>query len=427
MSTQKKKAPGASPFNDPLYDDIVIEPKRPVEVLKKTQHQAASSPPVESKKKDLDNGVTFELEPMAARAQSMDLFGTDDKNDDKNDDKATQSAIMIEPESGANSKVSPDVPTLVKEKLKAKSEMAGLNQAKPINLNVDPVEKGRLELETQVQVKAPSARKVEVPELDTSNERTINLSAQAESKTKPVLRSSLPPSKGPVDRVTSTDFAMGAKNLRHQRAGAHSGGAVFSSAEAALKQSENLRIAQTRISDLEMEVERLRRENEMLSTAGETLRRRVDELLAQKDAADNHGRETAKIFDEEKRVFRSQMAAKEREGNELRQKLDEMEHRLETNFKKIRVRERELEHRLEIVKMESATLVSTKDKMILELKRQIDQLTHEVEYGKQKSQEMYNQFREKQETNRRVVRALRIALSVLEGEEGSTLVKKNDE
>jgi hypothetical protein len=67
--------------------------------------------------------------------------------------------------------------------------------------------------------------------------------------------------------------------------------------------------------------------------------------------------------------------------------------------------------------MESATLVSTKDKMILDLKRQIDQLTHENEYGKQKTQELFNQYKDKQETIRRVVRALRIALTILEGDE----------
>ena len=67
--------------------------------------------------------------------------------------------------------------------------------------------------------------------------------------------------------------------------------------------------------------------------------------------------------------------------------------------------------------MESATLVSTKDKMILDLKRQIDQLTHEHDYAKTKTQELFNQYKDKQETQRRVVRALRIALTILEGDD----------
>lgn len=203
----------------------------------------------------------------------------------------------------------------------------------------------------------------------------------------------------------------------------HSG---FSSAEAALKQSESLRIAQSRISDLEAELERLRRENEQLATAGETLRRRSDELLSKAESLEMQVRESAKILDEEKKVLRGQLQGKDRENSDLRGRIDEMENRLENNFKKIRVRERELEHRLEIIKMESATLVSTKDKMILELKRQIDQLVHETEYGKQKSQELFNQYKEKQETIRRVVRALRIALTILEGDEDAAPLKKVD-
>src|SRR5262249_19808773 len=50
--------------------------------------------------------------------------------------------------------------------------------------------------------------------------------------------------------------------------------------EAALAQSESLRIAQGRILDLENEIERLRTQNEELGADAETLRRRADELLA---------------------------------------------------------------------------------------------------------------------------------------------------
>ena len=202
---------------------------------------------------------------------------------------------------------------------------------------------------------------------------------------------------------------------------------TFSSAEASLKQSESLRIAQTRISDLETELDRLRRENERLASAGETIRRHSDELRSRLDYIEQDKRESERILEEEKRVMRGQLNQKDRENVELRNRVDETEGRLESNFKKIRVRERELEHRLEIMKMESATLVSTKDKMILDLKRQVDQLTHEAEFGKQKSQELFNQFKGKQDTIRRVVRALRIALTILEGDEENVVPIKKAE
>lgn len=231
-----------------------------------------------------------------------------------------------------------------------------------------------------------------------------------------------------IDRSMATEIRPGALGGKpRQHTSVVGGSAAFTSAEATLKQSENLRIAQSRITQLENELERLRRENEQLASAGETLRRRSDELLSRAESVESQARESQRILDEEKKVLKGQIQLKERENSEMRGRIEELENRLDSNFKKIRVRERELEHRLEIVKMESTTLVNTKDKMILELKRQIDQLTHENDYGKQKTQELFNQYKEKQETIRRVVRALRIALTVLEGDEDSVVPMKKAE
>jgi chromosome segregation ATPase len=66
-------------------------------------------------------------------------------------------------------------------------------------------------------------------------------------------------------------------------------------------------------------------------------------------------------------------------------------------------------------------MVRTKDEMILELKRQIDQLGLELENYRNKAQDLGRQITEKQETLRRTVKALRLALTMLEGgqDEGS--------
>jgi hypothetical protein len=242
----------------------------------------------------------------------------------------------------------------------------------------------------------------------------------------PELRLAEKKIKEDVSPFAATEIRTGfqAKNLSKAPAFTST---AFVSSEAALKQSESLRIAQNRLLELEGELEKLRRENEQLASAGDTLRRRSGEMLSRAENVENHSREIKRSFEEEKKVLQGQMQSKERENNELRGRLEEIETRLEGGFKKIRVRERELEHRLEIVKMETMTLVSTKDRMILELKRQVDQLNHETEHGKRKSQELFNQYKEKQETIRRVVRALRIALTILEGDEDAVVpLKKAD-
>jgi len=194
-------------------------------------------------------------------------------------------------------------------------------------------------------------------------------------------------------------------------------GAVIAAhgAEAALVQSENLRVAQQRIFELEQEVDRLRRENEQLAAAGETIGKRADELQSENEFKSRKLDEIKERMVSEKEILESSLKAKEREVKDYKMKVEEFEMRLSTNLQKIRVRERELENRLELLKMESTAMVRNKDEMILELKRQIDQLNHELENYRSKGQELMRQVDEKQETLRRTVKALRLALTLLEG------------
>ncbi len=199
-------------------------------------------------------------------------------------------------------------------------------------------------------------------------------------------------------------------------AGVRTGG-PSNSTEAALAQSESLRIAQGRLLEFEQEIERLRLQNEELAAAGETLRRRTDELLATNQKREQDYRNAVSTFQQEKEILNGSKEALQRELELLRQKSEELELRISTNIQKIRVRERELENRLELVKMESAAVIRNKDEMVLELKRNIDQLNLELNNYRAKNQELNRQTNDKQEQLRRTVKALRLALSMLEGEE----------
>lgn len=194
-------------------------------------------------------------------------------------------------------------------------------------------------------------------------------------------------------------------------------GGFSSATEAALATSENLRIAQSRILDLEQELVRLRTDNEQLAAAGETLRRRADELFSQHANLQERLTRTNETKEHELEILRGAQQLKDKEVGALRLKIEEMETRLSTNIQKIRVRERELENRLELVKMESSALVRNKDEIILDLKRQLDQSNLELENYRSKGHELNRQINDKQEMLRRTVKALRIALSMLEGED----------
>lgn len=197
-------------------------------------------------------------------------------------------------------------------------------------------------------------------------------------------------------------------------------------ADVSLVQSENLRFAQQRITELETETERLRRENEQLAAAGETIRRRADELLAENEKKTSQLVDLKDRLKSEKEILEESLRAKDRETQNLKMKIEEFEMRLSTNLQKIRVRERELENRLELIRMESTAVVRSKDEIILDLKRQIDQINSDLENYRTKAQEMHHQMNEKSETLRRTVKALRLALNLLEsGDHDSGSGKKD--
>lgn len=261
------------------------------------------------------------------------------------------------------------------------------------------------EVKVSPKTEAPPAVKSSAAGPSHADDSTERIS---ESKLAQVIpKPANPTSPSPDDRVRASVGRFA--SLR----AASGGGAT----EAALAQSESLRIAQSRLLELEQEIERLRTQNEELGAAGETLRRRTDELLAQNSKRESDYQHAVNSFEQERGILNSAKEAMGRELEQLRRKNDELELRISTNIQKIRVRERELENRLELIKMETQALIRSKDEMILELKRQIDQISIELNNYRQKNQELNRQTNDKQEMLRRTVKALRLALSMLEGED----------
>lgn len=197
-----------------------------------------------------------------------------------------------------------------------------------------------------------------------------------------------------------------------------------SATEAALAQSESLRIAQQRIFELEQEIDRLRVKNEELVAAAETLRRVGDESMAESHKLRSAVEELKGEAAQEKSLLIEAKEQIRKELDLLKTKNEELERRVSNNIQKIRVRERELENRLELVKMEGAALVRSKDELLLDLKRQVDQLNVELTNYRNKNQELIRSSNEKQEILRRTVKTLRLALSMLEGEDSVVDMQK---
>ncbi len=105
---------------------------------------------------------------------------------------------------------------------------------------------------------------------------------------------------------------------------------------------------------------------------------------------------------------------------EAAEETERLKDRVRTDIRKIRVREKELENRLEIIKKDSEALLSARENKIVELKRKLDLL----EFNMDLLQDQYQ--REKENTAsfkdrfQRAGQAVRVASRILEGSAGLT-------
>ena len=185
--------------------------------------------------------------------------------------------------------------------------------------------------------------------------------------------------------------------------------------QLSLQQSENLRLAQERITSLEEEVQRLRQENEELITTSDIFKERLDKILAKNDDLKKAHQENREDFITEKRTLMDTLSEQSREIDKMQVKNKELEKRLSNNLQHIRVRERELENRLELVKVDSQTLVREKNRYILQLKQQMERSKMDLDTHKSKYSELKQTLEEHLEQSRRAVRGIQMVMHILKG------------
>lgn len=186
------------------------------------------------------------------------------------------------------------------------------------------------------------------------------------------------------------------------------------SIDASLAQAESLRIAQNRILDLEKEIERLRQENDEILTASEIIKNKSEELTIKVSNLEKENQELKSEFKNENSILKGSLVFKDSENAKLQDKIDELELRVKNDFKKIRIRERELENRLELMRVEKQAVIKSKDELLLELQRKNDISKSELETYRNKVQELNKTIESYQNQIKITVRTLRLALSHVE-------------
>lgn len=197
--------------------------------------------------------------------------------------------------------------------------------------------------------------------------------------------------------------------------------------EASLGQAENLRIAQEKILDLEKINETLRIQNEDLISASDIIKERSDLLTAQITEYQNDKQNLEESFKNEIALLRGHVQRKDMDLQKAQLKIDDLDSRLKFDMKKIRIRERELENRLELIRAEKNTLTKSKDDQILDLRRKMDIMQMEVDSYRQKCVDLNKNLETNQDSFKRTTRALRLAMANLElQEENKPALKKVD-
>ena len=111
------------------------------------------------------------------------------------------------------------------------------------------------------------------------------------------------------------------------------------------------------------------------------------------------------------------------------QELDKSAQKNKIDVKKVQMRERELEQKLELLKSDAETQIRHRDLKILELKRKIDGMEFDMESISQQEKRSVESRFELEDKLEKAIKTLRSAITVLEDETDRTnalnALKKN--
>jgi len=131
------------------------------------------------------------------------------------------------------------------------------------------------------------------------------------------------------------------------------------------------------------------------------------------------------------RIFEEKVLILEEKNKYLQQELETAGQKNKIDLKRVMLRERELEQKLELLKEDAETQIRNRDLKILELKRKIDGMEFDMESISQQEKKTLESRFELEDKLDKAIRTLRTAISTLEedGDRSSTLeaIKKNIE
>lgn len=243
------------------------------------------------------------------------------------------------------------------------------------DLNLDSLNFGAEEIEEEPVKEAPKKKKKEAP----AEERTV--SARESRDIGADLKEISGAYSGEMERMQAT-----ISNLRADR--------------------EELL---AKISKLEED--KILQGRQTLSIRAELDERKIELTIIRKKLNEeiNELKDRIKLFDEKRLIL-------EEKNRILMQELEKAAHKNKIDVKKVQLRERELEQRLELLKSDAETQIRNRDLKILELKRKIDAMEFDMESIASQEKRSVESRYELEDKLDKAIKTLRGAISVLEDE-----------
>ncbi len=171
---------------------------------------------------------------------------------------------------------------------------------------------------------------------------------------------------------------------------------------------------QVHVKKLTGEVHSLSQKTHDLVTEVEGLRRREEAARAEVKAIEKQSKENlARVkheFEEQQRLSGNASV----EIQDLQRKREEWKDKVREDLKRIKLKERELENKYELLKRDTQALLDSKDKHVMELKRKNDALELEMELLEERLRNATLAVSSISAKKRRLIETLRLATALLE-------------
>lgn len=163
------------------------------------------------------------------------------------------------------------------------------------------------------------------------------------------------------------------------------------------------------------------KQNRLLTAQLDEAQRNFARLQAETEEEQREHQEKMTLLKSDFDEKLKQAGATQDQMKELVRSREEFKEKVREDLKRIKLKERELENKYELLRNDTQTLLDSKDRQILELKKKSDALNLELEQLEDRLRESANLLNAVSAKKRRLIETLRLASSLLEDIDKETL------